>query len=246
MSVVALIGGSGLSEFEGLSIEEQRLVETPFGPPSSALLLGKIGRREVVFLARHGESHTIPPHMINYRANLWALKEVGATEVVAVAAVGGVDRTLMSGDLVVPDQLIDYTWGRQHTFFDRLDGVIDHVDFTSPYNQEMRQRLIRSAQHLGERVVETGCYAATQGPRLESIAEIDRIERDGGTLVGMTGMPEAGLARERDLPYATLALVVNPAAGRDLGLIDIEMMKRVMREGMSRVRCVLSSYLNPQ
>lgn len=246
MSVVALIGGSGLSEFEGLSIEEQRLVETPFGPPSSALLLGKIGRREVVFLARHGESHTIPPHMINYRANLWALKEVGATEVVAVAAVGGVDRTLMSGDLVVPDQLIDYTWGRQHTFFDRLDGVIDHVDFTSPYNQEMRQRLIRSAQHLGEKVVETGCYAATQGPRLESIAEIDRIERDGGTLVGMTGMPEAGLARERDLPYATLALVVNPAAGRDLGLIDIERMKRVMREGMSRVRRVLSSYLNPQ
>jgi len=170
-------------------------VRTPYGEPSAPLTFGAIRGAPVVFLARHGDGHTIPPHQVNYRANLWALKEQGAREVVSVASVGGIRKNLGPGKIVVPHQILDYTWGRASTFFEG-DAAVKHVDFTEPYNAALRARLLAAARKSGEKAGGRAVYAATQGPRLESAAEIDRLERDGADIVGMTGMPEASLARE--------------------------------------------------
>lgn len=214
MSALAIIGGTGLTTLEGLEIVRREMVHTPWGEPSGPVTHGRLHGARVIFLARHGYKHTIPPHRVNYRANLWALKEVGADAVVAVAAVGGIDPAMPSGSLAIPDQIVDYTWGRGHTFFeDGLDAVT-HVDFTAPYDAGLRERLAAAAAAAGVPVALRATYAATQGPRLESAAEIDRLERDGCHVVGMTGMPEAALARELGLPYACLAVVANRAAGR--------------------------------
>ncbi|GAB4059370.1 S-methyl-5'-thioinosine phosphorylase [Uliginosibacterium sediminicola] len=241
--MLAIIGGSGLSQLSSLDIERREVVRTPYGDPSGALLFGRIGNEPMVFLARHGYGHTIPPHKVNYRANIWALKQVGAEGIVSVASVGGIRADLVPGALVVPDQIIDYTWGRAATYFDGHDSKVVHVDFTDPYSAPLRQRILAAAQRAGEAVFDGAVYAATQGPRLETAAEINRLERDGVDIVGMTGMPEAVLARELDLPYAAIAVVANYAAGRGASLHGIAMhdIEDTLHQAMGRVRAVLQN-----
>jgi 5'-methylthioadenosine phosphorylase len=239
--MLAIIGGSGLSKLAILEAPQRRVARTPYGEPSGPLTFGRISKSEVVFLARHGYGHTIAPHEVNYRANIWALKDAGAGEVVSIASVGGIRKDLAPGRLAVPHQVIDYTWGRRATFFDGPGAAVHHVDFTEPYSAALRQRLLQAAAGAGEKAVDGGVYAATQGPRLESAAEIDRLERDGADLVGMTGMPEAALARELGLHYAAIAVVANYAAGRGESgrAIPLDKIEAVLEEAMGRVRKIL-------
>jgi 5'-methylthioadenosine phosphorylase len=238
--MLAIIGGSGLTRLATLAVAHREVVRTPYGEPSSALLFGQIGGREAVFLARHGHGHTIPPHRVNYRANVWALKQRGATAVVAVASVGGI-RGVVPGELVLPHQLIDYTHDRPASFFDGGDHRVVHVDFTQPYTPSLREKCLAAANRAGIALTDGGVYGAVSGPRLETAAEIDRLERDGATLVGMTGMPEAVLARELDLPYAAIAVVVNHAAGRggSAEAVSMEGIARVLETAMVKVRALL-------
>jgi 5'-methylthioadenosine phosphorylase len=238
--MLAIIGGSGLTRLSTLAVAHREVVRTPYGEPSSALLFGQIAGRDVVFLARHGHGHTIPPHRVNYRANLWALKERGATAVIAVASVGGI-RDALPGALLLPNQLIDYTHDREATYFDGGGQPVVHIDFTRPYDDALRARCLAAAATAGIAIADGGVYGAVSGPRLETAAEIDRLDRDGATLVGMTGMPEASLARELELPYACIAVVVNHAAGRgdSSTRISLERIALVMEEAMERVRALL-------
>ncbi len=239
--MLAIIGGSGLTQLANLDVTRREVVRTPYGEPSGPLTFGRLGGHELVFIARHGYGHTIPPHRVNYRANISALKSVGVDKVVSVASVGGIRADLKPGSLVVPDQIIDYTWGRHSTFFDGHDGQVRHVDFTEPYDSALRSLLLDAARLAGEAVVDGAVYAATQGPRLETAAEINRMERDGADVVGMTGMPEAVLAREAGLAYAALNVVVNHAAGRGDSAHGIEMsaIEAMLQEAMMRVRHLL-------
>jgi 5'-methylthioadenosine phosphorylase len=198
-------------------------VRTPWGEPSGPVTFGRINQRDVMFLARHGYGHTVPPHMVNYRANIWALKEQGAQVIVSVASVGGIRADLGPGVIAVPHQIVDYTWGRKSTFYEGDERGVVHVDFTHPYSSEVRARCLEAARAAQQPVIDGGVYAATQGPRLETAAEIDRLERDGVDMVGMTGMPEAALARELALPYAAIAVVANYAAGRAASSAGIQM-----------------------
>ena len=239
--MLAIIGGSGLSQLENLEIKQRKVARTPYGEPSGPLTMGSISGRDVVFLARHGDEHTMAPHQVNYRANLWALKNEGVKEIVSVASVGGVRKDLGPGTLLLPDQIIDYTWGRGSTFFEGADAPVTHIDFTEPYSESVRERIREAARRCGERLVEGGVYAATQGPRLETAAEINRMERDGADVVGMTGMPEAVLARELELDYAAIAVVANYAAGRGDSArgISLERIGEVLQESMARVRNII-------
>lgn len=234
----AVIGGTGLDQLAGLKIIERVMPETPYGAPSAAISVGELYGKRIAFLARHGDDHRIPPHKVNYRANLWALRQLGVKQVMAVAAVGGITAEMKPARLVFPDQIIDYTWGREHTY---ADGSVDHVqheDFSHPYTPALRNKLVVAARALNLKVVESGVYGATQGPRLESIAEIRRMAQDGCDLVGMTGMPEAALARELALEYACCAVVVNWAAGFGSGDIHAE-IQACIEQGMSGVRQLL-------
>ncbi|KAF1688088.1 5'-methylthioadenosine phosphorylase [Pseudoxanthomonas broegbernensis] len=218
---LAVIGGTGVYRLAALADVETRHLETPYGAPSGPLRIGRIGDARVAFLARHGEGHALPPHRVNYRANLRALKDTGARRVLALNTVGGITGAYGPRVLACPDQLIDYTWGRESTFWDG-EGEPLHVDFGHPYAPAFRQAVLAAARAAGVPVVDGGCYGATQGPRLETNAEIARMRRDGCDLVGMTGMPEAGLARELGLDYACLAIVANWAAGcADAGEITL-------------------------
>ena len=208
----ALIIGSG---FESLAtLGEPHRVSTRFGNPSAPIEPVDIGGSAVLALARHGRPHSIPPHAINYRANLVALSELGATGVIALNTVGVITGVAEPGSIAVPAQIIDYTWGREHTIFDGADGKLEHIEFTTPFSEELRARLLDAADVAGVPCHDGGVYAATQGPRLESAAEIDRLERDGADFVGMTAMPEAAIAAELGLGYASIAMIVNRAAGR--------------------------------
>ena len=242
--MLAIIGGSGLTQLASLAVSRQQVVRTPYGEPSGALTFGRIGGRDVVFLARHGYGHTIPPHLVNYRANIWALvREAGAGSIVSVASVGGIRADLAPGTLVIPDQIIDYTWGRQMTFHDTRDSQVVHIDFTEPYDQLLRQRLLAAAADVKEPIASGAVYAASQGPRLETAAEINRFERDGAHIVGMTGMPEAALAREAGVPYAALTVVANWAAGRadSAHAIHFENLEAVLQVAMVKVRKIIES-----
>jgi len=241
--VIGILGGSGLSRLANLEVSARKVARTPYGEPSGPLIMGSLRGREVVFLARHGYGHTFAPHEVNYRANLWALKEHGVREVVSVASVGGIRADLGPGTLVLPDQIIDYTWGRGATYFEGADAPVTHIDFTEPYNAATRERIRRAAQACGEPVVDGGVYGATQGPRLETAAEINRMERDGADMVGMTGMPEAVLAREIDLAYAAIAVVANYAAGRGESArsVSLERIDAVLEEAMGRVRKIVET-----
>ncbi len=244
MTEVAIIGGTGLTQLNDLRITHREVVHTPYGEPSGPLTYGTLQGREVVFLARHGYGHTIPPHCINYRANIWALRSIGIRKIVAVAAVGGIGAEASPGAIVVPDQIIDYTWARCSTFFEGDLDRVTHVDFTYPYDADLRRAIVERGAGAGLDVVDGGIYAATQGPRLETAAEIDRLERDGCLIVGMTGMPEAVLAREADLAYACCAVVANWAAGRGGGSpISMEEIEANLEHGMASVRRLLEGLL---
>lgn len=212
--MLAIIGGSGLGNIEGLEIIRREIVRTPYGQPSEPLIFGNLGGKEVIFLARHGANHTLAPHNINYRANIWALQSVGVKSIISIASVGSIENSIKVGDFVIPHQVIDYTYGRNNTFFDGLENSVKHIDFTYPYDMSLREIIIQSVQKLKYNFVSEGVYAATQGPRLETAAEIDRYEKDGATIVGMTAMPEAALARELNLSYVAICPVANHAAGR--------------------------------
>ncbi len=210
---LALIGGTGVYALAELRDMEAHSRVTPYGHPSGPVRVGRLGGHRVAFLARHGEGHSVPPHLINYRANLSALKSLGATRVLALNTVGGITGAFGPGVLGCPDQLIDYTWGRISTLCEEPGSEVLHVDFGEPYTRALRQGVLDAAAQAGIAMVDGGCYGSTQGPRLETRAEIRRMQRDGCDLVGMTGMPEAGLAREMGLEYACLAIVANWAAG---------------------------------
>lgn len=239
--MLAIIGGTGLANFASLQEVRRQVVRTPFGDPSCALSFGHVDGRRTVFLARHGYGHTIPPHEINYRANLWALQEVGVRQIVAVATVGGIRADCIPGALVVPHQIIDYTHGRHGTYFEGNEEPVTHIDFTEPYDEGTRQRLLGGARRAGVEVIDGATYGCTQGPRLETAAEIRRLERDGCCVVGMTGMPEAALARELEIPYASMCVVANYAAGKGASgtTISFEDIRRVLDGSMDLLHRVL-------
>jgi 5'-deoxy-5'-methylthioadenosine phosphorylase len=240
--MLAILGGSGLTQLSNLEVTRREVVRTPFGEPSGALTFGRLGREEVVFLARHGYGHTIPPHLVNYRANIWGLVHgAGAEDIVSVASVGGIRPDLGPGSLVIPDQIIDYTWGRKSTFHESTDEPVVHIDFTEPYDGELRARLLEAARQAGIDATDGAVYATTQGPRLETAAEVNRLERDGADVVGMTGMPEAALAREAGVRYAAVSVVANWAAGRgdSASQIRFDALEQVLTLGLGRVRSIL-------
>lgn len=272
--MLAVIGGSGLTELEDFKLEDTFDLETPFanfGLGDSATGKVVIQRyrhprcnSQIYFLQRHGIGHKLPPHRVNYRGNIWALRELGVTDIIAVNAVGAIAGNLSPGSLAVPDQLIDYTQGRTNTFFDGRNGKVHHIDFTFPYSESLRQMLTVAAAEVLDQLEESpartavvdeergvavrenqlallnsGTYACTEGPRLETAAEIRRLQQDGCDMVGMTGMPEAALARELEMNYAALALSVNWAAGLTDELISMEEITAVIEEGMGRVQSCL-------
>lgn len=235
--MIGVIGGTGLSEPNFLNDVQMQQINTPFDQQGVQIVTGFLEGKAVAFVPRHGRAHKVPPHRVNYRANLWALQAIGVKAIIGVNAVGGIHPETGPGRLVVPHQIIDYTWGRDHTFFSDNLNAVTHVDFTQPYDVLLRQHLVDAAQ--GHNMWPHGVYGCTQGPRLESGAEIQRLLRDGCDMVGMTGMPEAALARELGLPYACLALSVNWAAGLSEELITMESIGQVLSSGMEGVIEVL-------
>lgn len=242
--MIGIIGGTGLNQLEGLKITEQKWFETPFGEPSSILSFGELAGKQLVFLARHGTPHKFAPHLINYRANISALKQAGVTQIIAINAVGGIHPALGPTEIAVPDQIIDYTYGRASTIYDgsHVESV-DHIDFSFPYTESLRQSLITAAEKKYIKILDHGTYGVTQGPRLETGAEIARMKIDGCDMVGMTGMPEASLARELELEYACLALSVNWAAGITKHIITMKEIEQAVADGMEKVHQVLVEFL---
>ena len=229
MTKLAIIGGSGFHTLPEFKICERKTVTTPFGDTSAPLSSGEIFGLRTIFLPRHGDSHSIAPHNINYRANIYALKKEGIDQVISLVAVGGITTLYQARSIAIPHQIIDYTSGREHTFFDGRDIAdeivsrkLKHIDFSNPFDEDLRLRLVRAAHDAGIKFTGRGVYGVTQGPRFETAAEIDRMERDGSDIVGMTAMPEAILARELEMAYAGIALVVNPAAGRGDGELTMD------------------------
>lgn len=242
MARIGVIGGSAFSFADDMEDVHEQQIDTPYGQPSSSVRIGTIGDRKVAILARHGTDHSILPHAINYRANLWALSSVGVDTVVALATVGGIESECAPGSIVIPDQILDYTHSREHTF-SPLDGELFHIDFTEPYCGGLRDILIDCAADLDIEVRTAGTYAATQGPRFESAAEIRKYDRDGADIVGMTGMPEVCLARELGICYATIALVVNFAAGIGGSRISVDEIRQAHGRGMQHVNRLLGVVL---
>jgi 5'-deoxy-5'-methylthioadenosine phosphorylase len=243
MTTLAIIGGTGLTSLEGLIISEHKYVETPFGEPSSPLLIGKYEDKEVIFLPRHGQDHTIAPHKVNYRANMWALYALGVENIIAIAAVGAIDPNLEPGTLAVPEQIIDYTYGREQSFYSDDFTADRHLDFTYPYNAVLRKEILATAVRQKIMITDGGTYGATQGPRLETAAEIKRLAQDGCAMVGMTGMPEAYLARELGMAYATCAVLANWAAGISDHEIEMADIEQVLNQGMNQVKQILAEII---
>jgi len=239
MAKIAIIGGTGLTKLHNLSIVSREVHVSHYGEPSAPLTRGMLAGKEVLFLPRHGAGHTIPPHMVNYRANISVLKNAGVNKVIAINAVGGITDNMGVCKLAVPDQIIDYTWSRDHTFFEEGLKEVVHVDFTNPYCEELRVEIIKAAAKVNVPIEKQATYAAVQGPRLETAAEINRLEKDGCDIVGMTGMPEAVLARELDLCYASIAVVANKAAGRGEGEITLDEIAANLEVSHENVRKIL-------
>ncbi|NOQ63947.1 MAG: S-methyl-5'-thioinosine phosphorylase [Methyloprofundus sp.] len=242
MKTTAIIGGSGLTQLEALTIIEHKHYETPYGEPSAACVIGELKGRKVIFMARHGNPHTIAPHNINYRANIWALKQAGAEQIIAVAAVGGITSEMTPARVVIPEQIIDYSYGREHTYFAEVDAAVQHIDFSYPYDEALRLQLIKSAAELQLKTWNTGVYGCTQGPRLETAAEILRMQNDGCDLVGMTGMPEAALARELEIPYVCCTVIANWAAGKTQGEITMPEIIKNLEQGMTDIEKLLQHF----
>ena len=243
MTKVAIIGGTGLTSINGLEITSREIVQTPYGEPSGPLIQGEFCCNNVYFLPRHGAGHTIPPHKVNYRANIWALKNAGVEQVISINAVGSIKENIQPGSLIIPDQIIDYTTSRTNTFFEEGLSQVVHIDFTEPFCESLRQSIIQSAKEKSINVISQGTYAATQGPRLETAAEVNRLDKDGCHLVGMTCMPEAALAREQELCYASISVVANLAAGRGSEDLTMEVIVNNLNNGMEQVRQLLEAVI---
>ncbi|MCY4051616.1 MAG: S-methyl-5'-thioinosine phosphorylase [Gammaproteobacteria bacterium] len=246
--MLGIIGGTGFESVPKFEITRKQAVDTPYGKPSSALYYATLNGNPSIVLSRHGTGPRIMPHQINYRANIYALHDQGVTDVIAIAAVGGITRRFISGSLSLPDQIIDYTWGREHTFFDNTVNFniptkdLGHVEFAYPYDLHLRESILKCAKNAGQPIIDHGVYGVTQGPRFETAAEIDRMDRDGADMVGMTAMPEAALARELGMSYATLAMVVNPAAGRSNEAISMAGIRQILEKTTNKVYQMLLAF----
>ena len=248
---MAIIGGSGLSKLNLLQESNSTTVATPYSESETEILIGRISGHTVAFLPRHGRHHVIPPHKINYKANLWALHKIGVTDVIAINAVGGINPQMAPGQLAIPDQLIDYTFNRSHTFYEEKLTEVVHIDFSHPYSRKLRHLLVVAVENEDQESMATvdsllmteGVYGCTQGPRLETAAEVTRLKQDGCDMVGMTGMPEAALARELGMEYACLALSVNRAAGLSATPITMEAINRTLFLGMGVVKKLLPIFV---
>ncbi|MDO8862409.1 S-methyl-5'-thioinosine phosphorylase [Haliea sp. E1-2-M8] len=243
MSSIGIIGGTGLEQLQGLDLIREHSADTAFGAPSRPVQEGRLGGQTLFFLHRHGSPRAIPPHRINYRANISALHALGVRRLVAINAVGGISPDMQPGRLVIPDQLVDYTWGREHTFDDGGSGSLLHIDFTEPYDRPLRLALVEAAEAAGIAHEPFGIHGVTQGPRLETAAEVRRLAGDGCDVVGMTGMPEAALARELGMAYACVCMVVNPAAGLGDLPLTLDMMRRILEREAGVVRTLLETLL---
>ena len=233
MPRVGVVGGSGLYQIPGLVITEYKHLTTPFGSPSDAYMIGELSGRDIVFLPRHGLKHHIPPHKINYRANIWGFKELGVERIISIGAVGGIGSSIKAGMIIVPDQIIDMTNGRNSTFYDRKEVV--HIDFTEPYYPELRGFLFRGGENSGIKLRSSGTYVCVNGPRLETMAEIRMFLNIGIDIVGMTAMPEAALAREAELCLAGVVVVTNYAAGIATKRLTTTEVVETMREATIRL-----------
>ncbi len=244
MTQLAIIGGTGLTQLNELNIIKRHKINTPYGSPSADFIVGELNQIEIIFLARHGNPHKVPPHKINYRANLWGLKQLGVDQIIAVAAVGGISPSMVPAHIAIPEQIIDYSYGRLHTFFEDNDYPVTHIDFTYPYSQKLRSQLINAATEIGLPITPFGTYGCTQGPRLETAAEIKRMENDGCDVVGMTGMPEAALAKELKIDYAAVSVVANWAAGKTEGEITMVDIEHNLEAGMANVTLLLKKFIS--
>jgi 5'-methylthioinosine phosphorylase len=241
MIKLAIIGGTGLTQLGGLKIIRREQLVTPYGLPSADFITGEFNGKEIIFLARHGNPHTIAPHKINYRANLWGLKQLGVEHIIAVAAVGGISGEMAPAHIAIPDQIIDYTYGRKHTFFEDENYPVTHIDFSRPYSSILRSALIVAAANAHINISPASTYGCTQGPRLETAAEIKRMEKDGCDLVGMTGMPEAALAKELGMEYASISVVANWAAGKTEDEITMAEIEHHLQAGMANTAELLKA-----
>ena len=250
--MLSIRGGTGLSRLDCFESAGQESIVTPFADEAVSINLYKHGVTTLAFLPRHGSDHVVPPHRINYRANIWALHQLTVNQILAIHAVGGIHQDLAPGTFAVPNQLIDYTSGRHSTFFEDDLAAVTHIDFTVPYDEDLRRHLLSSAQVVNAQnktqrvVMDGGVDGCTQGPRLETAAEIKRLRRDGCDMVGMTGMPEAALARELQMAYASLAFSVNCAAGLSDELITLDNIHRVLDDGMGFVSSLLRQLVTGQ
>ncbi|MDD2658295.1 MAG: S-methyl-5'-thioinosine phosphorylase [Methylococcales bacterium] len=244
MTKLAIIGGTGLTQLNGLTINKRDKLTTPYGSPSAEFITGEFNQKEVIFLARHGNPHTIAPHKINYRANIWSLKHLGVEQIIAVAAVGGITEEMTPAHIAIPDQIIDYSHDRKHTFFEDENYPVTHIDFTYPYSQKLRSALITAAANANISISPIGTYGCTQGPRLETAAEIKRMEKDGCNVVGMTGMPEAALAKELGMDYAAVSVIANWAAGKTTGEITMAEIEQHLHAGMANIEQLLKSVIS--
>ena len=244
--MLGIIGGTGLSSIANFELLGEEAIPTPYSSHDVMVLLYQYESRKLAFLPRHGVSHSVPPHQINYRANIWALQQLSVTEIVAVNAVGGIHSELAPGQFAVPDQIIDYTSGRAATFHEEADSGVRHIDFTYPYDHALRKSLLsacKAAGIHGIKVMDGGVYACTNGPRLETAAEVVRMQRDGSDMIGMTGMPEAALAREAGIAYACLALSVNWAAGIGADVITMDEIRRALAKGVVSIKLILQKLI---
>ena len=239
---IAVIGGTALQAVNGLKILDQVAIKTPYGDPSSEIVIGQLAGTEVVFVARHGQDHSIAPHKINYRANIWSLQSLKVESIIGIASVGGITEAYQPATLAVPDQLVDYSHGRVSTFHEQQFSIDKHIDFTEPYDAGVRKSLVVAAERAKLPIEVSATMAVTQGPRLETAAEINRLKQDGCDLVGMTGMPEAVLARELDIPYASLAVIVNWAAGISDAEISIQDIQSVLKEASRKIEKLVNCY----
>ena len=238
MSKIGLIGGSGLYDIKGFVLKDKKSVTTPFGKPSDQYLIGRIGKTDIIFLPRHGKKHNIPPHMINYRANIWGFKKLGVERILSISAVGGIKKGLKPGDIVILDQILDMTKNRKSTFYDGKGGVV-HIDFTEPYCPELRKIILKAGKQAKVPLKNSGNYVAVEGPRLETAAEIKSFKLLGGDVVGMTGMPEASLAREVEICYTGISVVANYAAGISKTKLTVPEVMEAMNASTKKIKSLL-------